>query len=228
MRHGAVTMIELTKATNSLEVLLGLARVHGATVAPSPPELAARISAAIARAKATSDAEIETVRSAVRGMLRYGRYKPTGRAKPASEYLLAAAREDRFPTINNLVDINNLISLESRLPISIIDLERGAGLGAEQLVLRRGLPGESYVFNDAGQVIDLCDLLLVAREPGDVPCANPVKDSMATKVTLASREIMGVIYAPRSLEAQLQQALEAFGDALKSWSGAAQVVTRVC
>jgi hypothetical protein len=83
------------------------------------------------------------------------------------------------------------------------------------------------VFNDAGQSIDLTDLLLVARLPGDLPCANPVKDSMATKVGVETRDALGVIYAPRSLEARLVDALEAFGDALRRWSGANDVVTRI-
>ncbi len=38
---------------------------------------------------ATSD----DVRSAVRDLIRHGGFKPTGRSKPASEYLLKAARE---------------------------------------------------------------------------------------------------------------------------------------
>ena len=38
----------------------------------------------------------ESLRSAVRDMLRHGGYKPTGRGKPASEYLVRAANEDRF------------------------------------------------------------------------------------------------------------------------------------
>jgi DNA/RNA-binding domain of Phe-tRNA-synthetase-like protein len=216
---------ELTRAEDCLDVLVGLVEVRGCTVNPSPPELAERIAHVVERTKAAGEADIESVRSAVRGMLRHGRYKPTGRAKPASEYLVAAAREDRFPAVNNLVDVNNLISLEFLLPISIIDLGRIEGV-PRRFALRRGRPGESYVFNSAGQAIDLCDLLLVAHLPDDVPCANPVKDCMATKVSSATREAMGVVYAPRALEARLVEALSAMGDALRRWSGSVEVVTR--
>jgi DNA/RNA-binding domain of Phe-tRNA-synthetase-like protein len=223
--------VELTKADDSGEVMVGIAVARGVTVGPSAPELEAELAESIRRAQGAGDSEIDPVRSAVRGMLRHGRYKPTGRAKPASEYLLGAAREGRFPRINNLVDINNLVSLSSLLPVSIVDLARSAALepptDASRFIVRRGRVGESYVFNDAGQSIELSDLLLVARLPGDVPCANPVKDSMATKVAGGTRDALGVIYAPRSLEARLGDALGAFGDALRRWSGASDVATRI-
>lgn len=54
---------------------------------------------------------------------RNGRYKPTGRGKPANEYLLRAANDGTFPSINGLVDSNNLLSLEHMVPISVWDLD---------------------------------------------------------------------------------------------------------
>jgi DNA/RNA-binding domain of Phe-tRNA-synthetase-like protein len=225
-------VVELTKADDSADVVVGLAELSAVQVGASPTELRDELARAVARAKTRSDDDVAAVRSAVRNMLRYARYKPTGRAKPASEYLLGAAREDRFPTINNLVDINNLVSLEFLLPISIVDLERNPSLEratpspVERFVLRRGRAGESYLFNETGQAIDLCDLLLVARLPDDTPCANPVKDSMATKVVATTRRALGVIYAPSGLHSRLGEALQAFGNALERWSGGA-VSTRI-
>src|SRR4051812_32854911 len=49
----------------------------------------------------------DKVRGAVRALLRHGGYKPSGRGKPASEYLQAAMAEARFPSINPLVDVCN-------------------------------------------------------------------------------------------------------------------------
>jgi DNA/RNA-binding domain of Phe-tRNA-synthetase-like protein len=127
-------------------------------------------------------------------MLRHGRYKPSGRAKPSSEYLLAAALEDAFPLVNLPVDANNAVSLQWGLPASIFDI---AASGAE-LLLRRGKAGESYVFNPSGQTIELEDLVCVCRRDGEewAPCGNPVKDAMATKVTEKARGVVAVIYAP--------------------------------
>jgi DNA/RNA-binding domain of Phe-tRNA-synthetase-like protein len=127
-------------------------------------------------------------------MLRYGCYKPAGRGKPASEFLLRAALSDSFPLVNGPVDVNNAISLASGLPGSIFD----ADLSGTELLLRRGLPGESYVFNPAGQVIDLEDLIVVCRREGEswAPCGNPVKDAIATKIRPETQNVVAVLYAP--------------------------------
>jgi DNA/RNA-binding domain of Phe-tRNA-synthetase-like protein len=134
-------------------------------------------------------------RAAVRDLLRHGAYKPSGRAKPSSEYLLAAALADVFPIVNAPVDANNAASLEYGYPASVFDLD----LTGPELLLRRGTPGSSYVFNASGQTIDLTDLLCVWRRSGNdgwEPCGNPVKDSMATKVNLLCRSVAAVVYAP--------------------------------
>src|SRR6266550_2411654 len=61
----------------------------------------------------------ETLRGAVRDMLRHGGYKPTGRGKPASEYLVRAASDGALSPINAAVDACNAVSLHSGLPISV-------------------------------------------------------------------------------------------------------------
>jgi DNA/RNA-binding domain of Phe-tRNA-synthetase-like protein len=213
---------EITIDVAADHVLIGIIVGRGCQSGPSAGALTAAIDQAIAEARSRADSQ--QVTTAVRDLLRHGKYKPTGRGKPASEYLLNAAREDRFPRLGTLVDINNLISLRSLLPISLIDLERAA---APRFVVRHGRPGESYVFNPAGQMIDLEDLLLVARLPDDRPCANAVKDSMETKLTGASRDVMAVIYAPPALRDSLAEATAQFGRALETWGGAASVATAV-
>ncbi|HWP69065.1 MAG TPA: hypothetical protein VN437_07145, partial [Rectinemataceae bacterium] len=77
-------------------------------------------------------------KSAVRDMLRYGRYKPAGRAKPSSEYLLQAALESDFPAVNFFVDAVNIVSLVSGYPISIVD----PGKAGFDFLLRRGREDE--------------------------------------------------------------------------------------
>src|SRR5436309_294671 len=73
----------------------------------SPPELVALLSCEAAAPMRTDD----TVREKVRALLRHGGFKPTGRSKPASEFLLNAAREGRLMPINFLVDVCNAVSL---------------------------------------------------------------------------------------------------------------------
>src|SRR5881394_2170050 len=81
---------------------------------PSPPDVLALLSADTAAPLHSDDA----VREAVRSLLRHGGFKPTGRSKPASEYLLKAVREGLLSSINLAVDACNVVSLHSGLPIS--------------------------------------------------------------------------------------------------------------
>jgi DNA/RNA-binding domain of Phe-tRNA-synthetase-like protein len=154
-------------------------------------------------------------------MLRHGAYKPSGRSKPSSEYLLAAALKGEFPLVNCAVDVNNAVSLESGYPASIFDLE----LCGAALLIRRGQPGQSYVFNPSGQSIDLEDLLCVCRLEDGLwrPCGNPVKDAMATKTGEATRNIAAVIYAPAAEPAAaLEKAAAQFAALLQSECGASE------
>lgn len=156
------------------------------------------------------------IKARVRDMVRHGRYHPSGRSKPASEFLLKAAVDGAFPAICGPVNINNAISLQSGLPISVFD----ADLTGPELLLRWGYPGESYVFNRAGQSIDLQDLIVVCRRDGRggwEPCGNPVKDSMATKVNERTTNVLAVIYAPNDYEPEeLEKWCAMFADLLKS------------
>ena len=210
--------VSVTLAAESVAV--GFVVARGCTTQPAPPGLTDALTAAIDEAqRRTGEASIT---QPVRDMLRFGRYKPTGRGKPASEYLLKAARSDKFPRINNLVDLNNLVSLRSLLPISLIDIVRAED---DAFVVRRGQPDEAFVFNGAGQEIGLEDLLLVARASDDRPCANPVKDSMATKLNDGSSDVMAVLYSPPTMAAHLQVATAQFATGLTEWGGATSVET---
>lgn len=135
-------------------------------------------------------ARTEAVRQAVRDLLRHGGYRPTGRGKPASEYLVRAAGDGSLGSINVAVDACNVVSLHSGIPISVIDLERALP------PLRIGLApaGSSYVFNAAGQGIDLEGLLCLFDAVG--PCANAVKDSQRTKTNDATCRTLSVLWGP--------------------------------
>ena len=149
--------------------------------------------------------ETDRLRKNVRNMLRFGKYKPSGRGKPASEYLFEAAKEGIFPFINNFVDALNFVSLISGLPISLIDNEKAK---TENFRIRRGRKGESYVFNKSGQVLNLEDLLLTATNEEDEPIATPVKDSQKTKIDEKSKNLTAIIYSPIELEEILKNSLE--------------------
>lgn len=178
--------------------------------------------AIIAVARARGEGLISPTRkAAVRGMLRYGSYKPAGRAKPSSEYLLQAALEGDFPAVNYFVDAVNVVSLVTGYPISIVDLDKS---GAD-LLLRRGRDGETYVFNSGGQAIDLADLLCVCRATpeGFIPTANPVRDSMATKLFPGAPRAAAFIYAPAGAEgAGLEEACSSLRGYLAEAAGSSE------
>jgi len=133
------------------------------------------------------------VKSHVRDMLRFGGYKPTGRGKPASEYLRQAVEKDRLSSINIPVDICNVVSLHSGLPISVIDLE----LASPPLKIGIAPENSQYVFNQTGQTIKLDGLLCLFDENG--PCANAVKDSQRTKTSSKTNKTLSIIWGTHSL-----------------------------
>jgi DNA/RNA-binding domain of Phe-tRNA-synthetase-like protein len=142
----------------------------------------------------------DTVRGAVRDLLRHGGYKPTGRGKPASEYLLRAAQEGVLAPINAAVDACNAVSLHSGLPISVVDLDLA------QAPLRIGVAGQGseYVFNPAGQVIRLDGLLCLFDAAG--PCAGPVKDAQRTKTHPGTLRTLSVVWGTRELTGRAARA----------------------
>ncbi|MEM6648175.1 MAG: phenylalanine--tRNA ligase beta subunit-related protein [Bacteroidota bacterium] len=206
---------------------LGMLHADGVEATAGVPSLDDAIAQAIAERQAEPSESAERTRQAARNMLRNGRYKPTGRGKPASEYLAGVVTKGKpFPRINALVDTCNLISLASGLPISIWDVERAE---TSRFVFRLGAEGEQYVFNNAGQAIGLHDLVCGCRVldldvPLGEPCVNPVRDSMATKTTDASTRVAAAIYAPATWGDDRLEALCArFADGLRACGAAVTV-----
>ena len=165
--------------------------------------------------KMTAD---DAVRGAVRDLLRHGGYKPTGRGKPASEYLIKAVAEGGLGAINAAVDAGNAASLHSGLPISIVDLDRAQ----RPFVVRVAAPGATYVFNQAGHAIDLEGLIGLDDAAG--PCANAVKDSQRTKTTGDTRQVLAIVWGTSALPGRAAQTATWLGELLAA-SGAD--VTRV-
>jgi DNA/RNA-binding domain of Phe-tRNA-synthetase-like protein len=194
----------------------------GMSGCPKTASAPAFLSGLLARVRASGEGFLRPERkAAVRNMLRFGSYKPSGRGKPSSEYLLVSALQGDFPLVNGPVDANNAISLEWGYPASIFDME----LCGTRLMLRRGQAGENYVFNPSGQIIDLEDLLCVCRTTGTVwlPCGNPVKDAMDTKTGESTRDVVAVLYAPASENrADLEAASGLFAAILGTECGATE------
>lgn len=156
---------------------------------PSPEWLTALLKPDASAPLSSDDA----VRGVVRDLLRHGGYKPTGRGKPASEYLVRAAGDGSLGSINAAVDACNAVSLHSGLPISVVDLDRA------KAPFRLGIApqGSEYVFNASGQTIDLSGLLCLFDADG--PSANAVKDAQRTKTNADTRRTLTVIWGAKAL-----------------------------
>ncbi len=184
----------------------------------TPPTIAALTGPTVAAPLATSD----EVRTAVRDLLRAGGFKPSGRSKPASEYLVAAAAEGRFPTINAGVDACNVVSLHSGLPISLVDLDRAV----LPLSIRVAPAGTTYVFNPSGQVIDASGLLCLYDADG--PTGTPVKDAQRTKTHDETRAVLAIIWGTTALPGRTAATTRWYQELLSSIEGAViEDVTRL-
>ncbi len=206
---------------DNTDFFAGIIEANGIQVGPSPQGLLDELNRSIDRRR--TDPLSPEFRKAIRDMLRVGGFKPSGRNKPANEYLAACAAKGGFPIINNIVEINNLVSLETGLPISIVDLDR-ALMETDGLTIRLGGEKESYVFNPSGQEIDLTGLVCLARVSGEA-LANPVKDSMLSKTDETTAAVLAVIYGSRTTvtETEMQEANGLFSRLLEQYAGASEV-----
>ncbi|MEW6282594.1 MAG: phenylalanine--tRNA ligase beta subunit-related protein [Candidatus Eremiobacterota bacterium] len=141
----------------------------------------------------------DQLRAAVRALLREGGFKPSGRSKPASEYLVRAVSEGGLGSINLAVDTCNAVSLHSGLPISVVDLDLAVAPFRLAVV-----EGGEYVFNPSGQVLSLSGLLCLWDAQG--PCGSPVKDSQRTKTHPGTRRTLSVLWGSREVEHETEQA----------------------
>lgn len=160
---------------------------------------------------------LDAVRMNVRALLRHGGYKPSGRGKPASEYLVGVFAEGRFPRINALVDVCNVVSLHSGLPISLLDLDLLQGSWADGLSIRVMPHATSYIFNASGQTIDASGLLALCDREG--PAGTPVKDAQRTKTHAGTVNTLTIIWGSNALPGRTAVAHAAYLRLLESLVG---------
>ncbi len=99
-----------------------------------------------------------------------------------------------MPRINNVVDVINLVSVESRLPIGLYDLGHVEGV----IDFRAGRAGETY--KGIGKYdLNLEGLPLFADAQG--PHGSPTSDSERTMVTDATTRVLAIIISFGGLSA---------------------------
>ncbi len=219
----------MMKITNLLPdyVRIGVISARGILGGQRSPTLEERLSQLLVRRSNPISESEDAFRKACRNMLRIGSYKPTGRGKPASEYLLRAASEGDFPRINTAADINNYISLAYLVPISLWDTDK---IEADSWLFRSGKQGEEFVFNPSGQTISLTDLVtgFAVKESVETPVVTPVKDCQLTKTDDETRNIAVAVYYPAAWShgPELKDILLEFTELLEEVSK--EVESRIC
>jgi DNA/RNA-binding domain of Phe-tRNA-synthetase-like protein len=106
-----------------------------------------------------------------------------------------------FPQINSVVDVINLVSVESRLPVGLYDLAKVKG----DIVFRAGRAGETY--KGIGKYdLNLEGLPIFCDELG--PHGSPTSDSERTMVTNATQQVGAIVISfggAEGLEASCQR-----------------------
>lgn len=126
--------------------------------------------------------QITATRSAYRAL-----GKDPARYRGSAEALLRRVIAGKgLPQINAIVDVINLVSIESRLPIGLYDLAHIS----EDIVFRAGRAGETY------KGIGKYDLNLEGLPvfcDGVGPHGSPTSDSERTMVTTGTKHVLAVI-----------------------------------
>src|SRR6266446_75986 len=126
--------------------------------------------------------QIEVTRKAYKAL-----GKDPARYRGSAEALLRRVVAGKgLPQINAVVDVINLVSVESRLPVGLYDLAHVTG----EIVFRAGRAGETY--KGIGKYdLNLEGLPLFCDALG--PHGSPTSDSERTMVTSATTHVLAVI-----------------------------------
>jgi DNA/RNA-binding domain of Phe-tRNA-synthetase-like protein len=146
--------------------------------------------------------------------------KDPARYRGSAEALLRRILSGKgFPQINSVVDVVNLMSVESRLPIGLYDLGHVKG----DIVFRAGRAGETY--KGIGKY-DLNLEGLPVFSDGDGPHGSPTSDSQRTMVTSATRNVAAILISFGGAEG-LESSGQRMGSLLQKYAGGSDMQFQV-
>ena len=199
------------------DVRLGVIEAEEVCVAPAGAELAREMDATCERLRSELTlervAELESIRG-VRAMFRAWGVDPS-RYRPSAEALLRRVVQGKgLYRVSNVVDINNLGSIETGWPYG--SYNRAAI--EPPVALRLGATGEKYE-GIGKQTWHLERRPVLADRRG--PFGSPISDSTRTMITESVSAVLAVIFAPaQSDAASLEQAVERHARRLERFAGA--------
>lgn len=207
----------------TLPVLVGVIEVSGITVREDQTvyqKLSECGRAYHARYADSPISEIPGIQNA-RKLFRALGIEPT-KHRPSSEAMLRRFLKGKEAyAVNNVVDVSNWCALDFLLPNGIYDRSKIVG----DIILRKGLPGESYLGLN-NQEVHLQDRYALADDRG--PFGSPKTDSRRTAVDLKTRDIIAIIYAPADYDPQLlRKQCELYADRIIEYCGGTREGCRI-
>jgi DNA/RNA-binding domain of Phe-tRNA-synthetase-like protein len=150
--------------------------------------------------------------------------KDPARYRGSAEALLRRLISGKgMPRINNVVDVINLVSVESRLPVGLYDLTYVEG----SVEFRAGRAGETY--KGIGKYdLNLEGLPVFADAKG--PHGSPTSDSERTRVTEATNKVLAIIVSfggASSLNSGLDSAAKRMTELLENFCAAKNVEHKI-
>jgi DNA/RNA-binding domain of Phe-tRNA-synthetase-like protein len=146
--------------------------------------------------------------------------KDPARYRGSAEALLRRVIAGKgLPRINAVVDVINLVSVESRMPVGLYDLEHVQG----EIVFRAGRAGETY--KGIGKYdLNLEGLPLFADAVG--PHGSATSDSERTMVTAGTKKIVALLVSVGG-EADLERWMQRMCSLLTLYAAGANCESRV-
>ena len=143
-----------------------------------------------------------------------------GRYRVSSEALIRRIRRgDELYHINSVVDVNNLVSIESGLSVGSYDLANIHGA----ITLRKAEKGEGY--NGIGkEFLDMENMLVLADDEGIF--GSSMSDSTRAMVTMDTKDIMVVVYCFEN-DIDLPALLDNAKSAFEKFSDASNIETEI-
>jgi DNA/RNA-binding domain of Phe-tRNA-synthetase-like protein len=166
-------------------------------------------------------AEGESTRT-VRSMFRAWDMDPS-KYRPSSEALLRRIVQGKgLYRVSNVVDVGNLISIETGWPLGCYDRAKILA----PIEFRHGRTGERY--EGIGKRTWHLEGRPVLADP-DGPFGSPISDSTRSMITEAACDVLVVIYAPAATsDASIEVAMARLGERFTGFTGASAVRFSVC
>ena len=206
-------------------VKLGIAEAQNVRVEADHPDLTQLLDEVCARKQKEFTVETlpesEPIR-AIRGLFRSWGMDPS-KYRPSSEALLRRVVQGKgLYRVSNVVDVGNLVSIETGWPLGCYDRSRIQ----QPVLLRHGTTAESY--EGIGKKTWNLEHRPVLADPGG-PFGSPISDSTRSMITDSATTVMIVMYIPEiAPDETAHRALQRLCERLRMFTGALSADFVIC